>query len=126
MTAGRKILSTSATVGKIGEYAGYAALITAPFTEYNTSANMYKDDIAWLAVNELNQTVVNFELGFAVAGTVSDACSFGELRSAVKTPTTIARLLPGVPTGWADTYDKFINEKVNIKYVYNKLTGVFK
>lgn len=116
---GISTVKTISTIGKVGKILGVTGTMITPFTELETSLNMYSQEefnlVAQYNPKELNA----FATGVVVQSTL-DAASWGMVRSFVKTPSTIAKLIPGKDP-WTDSYDNTINKTINSRSLYENI-----
>lgn len=123
VSEGRSILSTYQVIGNVGKVAGVVGTVVTPFTEINTSIDMFKDDLSLVA--EYNPQEYKKALILASVSAAGDACSWGFVRSLAKTPSSLVRLIPGKDPEWTDWYDEAVNETYNTKSAINFFSGIY-
>ncbi|MCX7921366.1 MAG: hypothetical protein N3B21_04995 [Clostridia bacterium] len=103
-------------VGKVAKGTGIVGTALTPFTELQTSMNMYKDDLALVA--QYDPKNYNKALVVATVGSTADAASFGFGRSIANTIPSLVQLLPGKDPQWTQGWIDTVNANVNAKRIF--------
>lgn len=121
-----KELKHAKNLSKVWNVSAKVVYVAGAATELQNSMDLFWGDLEYISENNPE----DFTFAAASAGTAAafDAGSAGIIRGLLKTPT-IVTIIPGVPSEWANDYENFINQNVNLKRpgeaLYSLYEGIF-